>query len=142
MAAVDLSACMANNLRRAARVISQRYDAALRGSGVGVAQLSILARLAAVPEGLPLGQLAEHLALERTTLTRNLEPLKRAGWVGVAPGRDRRTRLVRLTPNGRRTLSAAEVLWRQIHERLERQFGARRWRQLRSELQALTLASP
>ncbi|MDH3474180.1 MAG: MarR family transcriptional regulator, partial [Rhodospirillales bacterium] len=65
-------------LRRTARRLTQAYDQALRPSGLRLTQFSVLANLTR-SGGLSITDLAELLAMERTTLTRNLRPLERAG---------------------------------------------------------------
>ncbi len=95
-------ACMAQALRRAARAVSREYDAAFAPSGLSVGQFSTLAALDRI-EPLRLGQLAEGLGMDRTTLNRNLAPLERKGLVSSQANReDARARLLSLTEAGRR----------------------------------------
>jgi len=54
-----------------------------------------------------INELAEILVMDRTTLTCNLKPLDREGWLKIEPGQDQRTRLVSLTPNGKAALIKA-----------------------------------
>ena len=61
--------------------------------------------------------------MERTTLTRNLRPLIRAGWVAVAAGEDRRQHLLQLTATGRRKLIRSLPLW----EQAQNQFLSKNW---------------
>ncbi len=49
--------------------------------------------------------------MECTTLTRNLRPLEKQGFVAIFPGKDRRTRNVRLTEKGRDAFERAHPLW-------------------------------
>ena len=79
--------CGCANLRRAARVITRLYDAALRPSGLGVAQFTLLQALNTAP-GMSQKQLASLLEIDSTTLTRTLEPLRRAGWLRSPEGTD------------------------------------------------------
>lgn len=60
-----------------------------------------------------INALAEHLALDRTTLIRNLKPLAEDGLLTIASGSDQRTRIVTLAPDGRATLLRALPLWEQ-----------------------------
>ena len=66
--------------RRAARALSRTYDQALAGVGLKNTQFSVLYALSRTGPA-PIGTLAEALVMERTTLTRNLRPLEREGWV-------------------------------------------------------------
>jgi DNA-binding MarR family transcriptional regulator len=72
--------CACANLRRAARVTTRLYDAALRPSGLSVAQFTLLQALNTAP-GMSQKQLAGLLEIDSTTLTRTLQPLRRAGWL-------------------------------------------------------------
>ncbi len=60
-----------------------------------------------------IGDLAEALGIERTTLTRNLSVLEDQGWVSIGIGdSDARSRVVKATQKGRRAVSAALPAWR------------------------------
>ena len=54
-----------------------------------------------------MSELAEKLLLDRTALSRTLEPLLAAGYVEVTRGRDARTRDVSITRTGRTAVAAA-----------------------------------
>jgi DNA-binding MarR family transcriptional regulator len=105
------ASCVCSQLRRATRALTQAYDAALRPSGLRSTQFTLLATLAATG-GESISALGERMGMDRTTLTRNLEPLKRAGLVQTASSEgDRRAKLVRLTPAGEEALARAVPLW-------------------------------
>ena len=115
--------CTCAALRRTARRLTKAYDRALRPAGLRLTQYSVLANVARADgegSGLTVTDLARRLAMDRTTLTRNLRPLEVAGWLRVAPGPDRRSRAVEITEEGRRVLEAARPLW-QAAERTFRQ---------------------
>ena len=103
--------CLCLNAQRAARTLARRYDAALRPAGLTSGQFAILGALNR-DDPAPLTELADQLGLERTTLTRNLLLLDRAGLVRSEAGAgDRRVRAVSLTGAGRDRLTAAVPLW-------------------------------
>ena len=56
------------------------------------------------------------MAVDRTTLSRNLKPLVRSGLLEVRPGEDNRTRLVRTTLAGERALEEVYPLWQQAQQ--------------------------
>ncbi len=116
--------CTCAALRRATRRLTQAYDQALRPSGLRLTQYSVLANVAR-REGLSITELAGLLAMERTTLTRNLRPLERAGLIRVAPGPDQRRRAVEITADGRRRYEAAVPLWREAERAFRRKMGNR-----------------
>jgi len=81
------------------RVLTRLYDDALRPSGLRVSQLTVLVAIAKFGEpGAKIGRLADVLAMERTTLTRNIGPLEAAGLLRVARDpEDARARILVLT---------------------------------------------
>jgi DNA-binding MarR family transcriptional regulator len=96
----------------AARLVTQRYDDALRPASLRIMQFTLLARLHAV-DRVTMTELAEQASLDRTTLTRNLKPLIERGYVRVVAGKDQRERLVTVTDSGRAALREALPLWEQ-----------------------------
>jgi DNA-binding MarR family transcriptional regulator len=128
--------CACFNLRKAARAITQLYDAALAPSGIRATQLSVLVALALV-EQAPLSRVAEQLVMDRTTLTRNLRPLERRGWVRIEVGEDRRKRSLRLTKSGRAALERALPFWERAQAHVLKRFGDARWAELLTSLHGL-----
>lgn len=130
-------ACVCYNTRKAARAITRLYDDMLRPSGLRATQLTLLMVIDALGEP-SITALAEHLVMDRTTLARDLRPMVAAGWVAVAPGEDRRTRIVRLTPTGGVALRDAFPLWRAAQAALvESGVGEGEWARLRGDLARL-----
>src|SRR5882757_9001188 len=90
--------CLCLHLQRAARSLARRFDDALQPLGLTNGQFSLLMSLNR-PKPPPMGPVAELLAMDRTTLTAALKPLRRRGLVVIAVDpADRRGRLLRLTP--------------------------------------------
>jgi len=114
--------CVCVTLRRAARAFSQVYDEALAPSGLRITQFSLLRAIARL-EPVTIGDLAQAQALDRTTLSRNLMPLERAGFLRQAPGADRRTSEVQVTPAGHAAIARALPLWRKTQLRIRHEFG-------------------
>ena len=121
--------CACANLRRAARVITRLYDAALRPSGLSVAQFTLLQALNTAP-GMSQKQLASLLEIDSTTLTRTLEPLRRAGWLRSRAGDDRREVHLALTAAGRRTYTRALPYWERAQGAFVRALGRESWNRL------------
>jgi DNA-binding MarR family transcriptional regulator len=110
--------CTCSALRRATRALTATYDAALKPVGLRVTQFAILRHLDRLGP-IPVSRLAAEAALERTTMGRNLDPLKRRGLVAVRPGPDDpRERRVSLTEAGRAALAAATPHWRDAQARI------------------------
>lgn len=111
---IDLSRCAQCRClaaRRYARAITRHYEAKLRHHGLRATQFSILAALA-LARPMPIGELAEFLGLERTTLTRSATLLERNGWVRTGRSKDGRQRRLLLTASGRRKLESAYPSWK------------------------------
>jgi DNA-binding MarR family transcriptional regulator len=134
-------ACVCATARMAARSLTRVYDRALEPAGIRTPQFSILARL--LEEGpLPLTHLAGRLAMDRTTLARDLRPLERRGLVSVSVGRDRRVRMAALTPAGRRLVDEVRPRWREVQREVRTQLGKDHVARLMDELRAATALSP
>lgn len=116
------SPCTCFQVRRAARVITNRYDAALAGLGLRITQFSILAHLVLRP--YPLSDLAETLLMDRTTLTRTLRPMQEAGWLSVMPDPDdRRVRQAMITASGQALYEQAVPAWKAIQRQVRDTLG-------------------
>lgn len=76
--------------------------------------------------------------MDATTLTRNLNLLRKQGLVTVSPRRTMRQRFVSLTAEGEKALSRAVPLWREIQQKFVNQIGEDAWKTLRSELESLS----
>src|SRR5438045_9552818 len=72
--------CASANLRRAARIVTQLYDAALRPTKMPSTQLTVLQALTFLPAASQK-QLVDLLGVDRTTLTRTLAVLRETGRV-------------------------------------------------------------
>jgi DNA-binding MarR family transcriptional regulator len=109
--------CVCSRLRKASRRVSQIYDHHLQPHGLTVTQYALLSTISGTP-GVGIGALAERLIMDPTTLTRNLRPLERQGFLTLTPDpKDRRSRRLNLTDDGRAILAAARPAWveAQIH---------------------------
>lgn len=114
--------CTCAMLRRTTRGVTQIYDQALRPIGLRLTQYSVLAQVAR-NQGLNISALAQRLAMDRSTLTRNLRPLERAGWIRNGPGADHRQRAVELTLSGRAKYVEALPLWEAAEREFRRTMG-------------------
>ena len=132
-AAPDPAICNCLALRQAARHATQLYDRHLAAEGLKTSQYSILAKLLRLgPQSI--GSLADMMVMDRTTTTRAVRPLARDRLVAIAPGKDERTRMVRLTPAGEKRARAAAVAWRAAQKEFEAGYGAAQAERLRNDL--------
>ena len=75
-------------------------------------------------DGIGIGALAEKLIMDPTTLTRNLRPLERQGFVAMKPDRhDKRSRCLHLTASGRAAFENAKPAWVRAQRRVEEALG-------------------
>jgi DNA-binding MarR family transcriptional regulator len=102
--------CKCWALRRASRAVTQHYEASFRGTGLRATQFTLLAILTQTGP-LPLSELAARLGLERTSLTRNLRPLEKRGYVSAVADEDQRVRRVAITAKGEAAAVAALGAW-------------------------------
>jgi DNA-binding MarR family transcriptional regulator len=135
MEAVD-TPCICTTLRMTTRTIKRLYDRALAPAELGQTSYSILSRVSA--EGpFSISDLADRLAMDRTTCSRELAPLLRAGLVERTVGRDRRERLVGLTSAGRERLQSAIPLWEGVQVEVSAAFGTDQTSDLLAQLREL-----
>ncbi len=125
LSAAPSPACACGRLRRAARALTQLYDDAMAPSGLRVTQFSLLRTL--LQEGpMRISELSARQLIERTALSRNLDPLVERGFVDVSSGRDARTRVAKVTRAGEKALLDATPLWKRAQAQVARMIGADR----------------
>ena len=129
--------CNCFMVRSAARHVTQLYDQFLGPVGLHVTQFSILAKLKRLGP-MTINALAKEMAMDRTTLGRNVLPLERDGLIKIqASAADRRAKELHLTKAGEKRLQAARMAWAQAQARFETRFGARRAADFRAMLRAV-----
>jgi DNA-binding MarR family transcriptional regulator len=120
------TSCACFNLRRAARLISQKFDQAFRGAGITANQFSIL-MASYSQEGILLTKMAKILGMERTTLSRNLSLLESKKMVSIATGGDKRERRIAITKEGISSLERALPLWQKAQKEVLEKVGPVEW---------------
>ncbi len=116
--------CTCFQVRRAARKLTAIYDRHLADVGLTVTQWGLLANLAGKPP-MPIGAFAEVMAMDRTTLTRNIRPLVGAGLIVLSPGPDRRTRALSLSAEGKAMVRRAYPVWRAAEVEVREALGTK-----------------
>ena len=130
----QVSGCVGFRLRKLSRRVSQVYDQMLAPLDVTGTQFSLLSNLATNPDQA-IGELADRLMMDPTTLTRTLRPLERRKLVVVSASRDdRRRRGVTLTPAGQALFREAVPLWRKAQARIAELMGERGYESLDKSL--------
>ena len=121
--------CACANLRRAARLVTQRYDHSLQPAGLRATQFTLLQALA-ICGTISQGKLGDVLGLDSTTLTRTLALLRKKGWIQAKPGEDRRELRLALTAEGNRKYHSALHYWQSAQKQLRRALGETGWHQI------------
>ena len=116
------SECVAVRLRMLNRVVTNIYDDALRPLDLKVSQMNILVAAAKMGTARPI-EVCEHLHLDVSTLSRNVERMKARGWLHVVPDEDGRAQPFRLTPQGRRLLEKAVPAWSGAQQQVKKVLG-------------------
>ncbi len=114
--------CTCYRLRKVTRLVSRAYDAFLAPCGISIGQFGMLETVK-VMQGESISRVAHVLQMDRTTLTRNLTPLKKMGLIALQTGSDKRERTLSLTIAGKRALAVAEPKWHAAQRSLEQQLG-------------------
>ena len=116
------SECVAVRLRMLNRVITNIYDDALRSLDLKVSQMNILVAAAKMGTARPI-EVCDHLHLDVSTLSRNVERMKARGWLEVVPDEDGRSQPFRLTPHGRKLLEKAVPAWSEAQQQVKKVLG-------------------
>ncbi len=103
-----------------------------------VTQTPILGGLAANPDGLTMAGLSDSLEMDRTTLLRNIGPLRRKGYL-TSEAEGKRTRL-KITKEGLSALEKSFAQWHVAQARVMKTLGAERWKNLLKDLEIATEA--
>ena len=135
------SVCHCINLRRAATAVTDYYDRILKPAGLTINQYSLLINIAR-NQPLSVSALSAAVGLERTTLTRSLQPLFRAGLIIDQAQAGSRERQLHLSPHGSRLLKSAAPLWEQAQAGIETALGAGGLKKLNSFLFLLETMQP
>lgn len=115
--------CIGVRARLLNRVITSIYDDAFRPIDLRMTQFNILAMLGTIGDASPR-DVENILALEQSTVSRNLSILRRNRWVETVPDEeDHRAVLYRLTPAGREKMKQAEPRWREAQTRARKTLG-------------------
>jgi len=114
--------CLAVRMRLLNRTITNIFDEAFRPLCLKVSQLNVLV---VVAKHGPVSQteVGRVLHLEKSTLSRNAERIRRQGWIEVLAGEDGRSLQLRITAKGKRLLEKAYPFWKQAQTRAQTVLG-------------------
>ncbi|GAB4551387.1 MAG: MarR family winged helix-turn-helix transcriptional regulator [Anaerolineae bacterium] len=132
------ASCIVANIRATSRIITQFYDAMLKPSGLRITQFTLIVALIET-EPISLTKFADFVAMDRTTLARNLSPLEREGWLVVAVDEfNKRQRIISTTDDGRKRYQEALKLWWKAQAHMLERFGTESWEAMLTKLNTLS----
>jgi DNA-binding MarR family transcriptional regulator len=130
--------CVAQNLRRAARLVTRRYEEALRPVDLTASQFTILQALRGGRK-IPQGMLADILGFEQTTMTRLAAlMLKRALITSEPDPDDKRGRLLSISKEGTALYERAAPLWQKAQDITLGRMPQDAWHGVRKALKTLS----
>jgi len=113
--------CIAYRVRLLNRVITNIYDRALKPIGIKVNQANILTMLS-LTDRATSADIARVLLMEKSTVSRTMDRMRRNGWINVAGG-DGPSQIVSVTAEGRKIMAAAHVQWKKAQQRASHLLG-------------------
>ena len=114
--------CLGVRVRTLNRVVTALYDEALRPHGLRAGQLNLLVVVARLGTAKP-GDLCRVLRMDKSTLSRDVEVLRRYGWMEVEEATDARARPLRLSARGHSVLETVLPAWSQAQEKARALLG-------------------
>jgi DNA-binding MarR family transcriptional regulator len=115
-------ACYCATLRQAARAISQKYDAALRDTGLTITQFTLLTMISEMHRPR-VNDMAEMLSMDQTSLSRTLRLMERDRLIDAVAGDDKRETRWVLASRGQQHLKKATPVWRAAQKNVEKLLG-------------------
>lgn len=112
-------------LRQLNRIVTRHYDYHVAGTGLKNTQYALLSHVVRLGPIRP-GELAKHMHMDASTLTRNLQPLAVQGLLSIGAGSDARSRLVEATGAGIERRAEAQRVWKLAQTALNERLGAER----------------
>lgn len=132
--------CCCFNMRKVMRAVTQFYDRSLEPSGIRATQFTLLVALSST-NAKTLTEIADSLVMDRTTLTRNLKPLEKLGFITTVQPLDKRSKGYVLTDAGKEVVNKSVPLWEEAQNSIVGAFGEERYKQVLSELDQLLSAT-
>ena len=108
--------CMCVSLRKVTNHISKLYDRDLSALDIKITQYSVLRNINDL--GNPtIDLLSSELSLERTTVLRSLDKLKKIGLISYKKNNIDKMKVIYLTANGIKILDEAGIIWEKTQKK-------------------------
>ncbi len=133
-----LADCACRNLRMTTRVITQYYDKAFHATGLKSTQFALLNNIFSKEDGISVSELADYALMDQTTVTRNVEILRKKGYVNVeTENGDLRKKRITVSTAGKEKFAAAKPLWKEAQLKLQEAVGKEQYKTLLAILSEL-----
>ena len=119
---IDKIDCHLMKLYRTAMNVQEYYDSFIAPAGISSKQFTTLRHLSFF-EGCSTSELAEHMYLSRSTLSRNLKPLFTAGLIADLKEPGARDSILTLTEKGKAVYEEATALWEKAQQAYTEKLG-------------------
>lgn len=129
--------CLGVRISRLHRLVARQFEHALRPVGLTLPQLEVLSVLMLRGSVKPT-VVADALAVERSTISRNLSVMEQKGWVMRESSPSGRSASVAITDKGTSVLAGAKEAWARAQADVIDQVGANASTTIDSWLGALT----
>lgn len=114
--------CIAVRIRLLSRMVTSIYDSALSPFGVKLNQISILVLVHLAGE-VGYDVLCRRLKMEKSTASRNIERMKRRGWLDIASAKGERRKILKVTPAGEVLLGKIHGVWEDAQKEAQNLLG-------------------
>jgi len=114
--------CLAGRVRKLSRVITGIYDRAMRPHGIKVNQAGILIMLSLV-EKPTAGDISRKFQMEKSTVSRNVERMRKQGWIEASEGEGGLSQLITVTPKGKKILADIYGKWEKAQREVSELLG-------------------
>ena len=122
--------CACANIRKSARSVTQAYENQMRVTGLKVTQYYMLANIVRHNQ-ISISKLGEMMMLDQTTVTRNVNILRKNGYVTVArDNHDNRTKSISATDVGTAKLEEATPIWDRMQHNIENSIGREKYKEV------------
>jgi DNA-binding MarR family transcriptional regulator len=128
--------CIGFRVRMLNRMVTSMYDDSLAGVGVKTSQFNVLVAVSNCAEVKP-SELAGILAMDESTLSRNVDRMCARGLLRLKADEDRRSHRIIVTEKGTALIRMAYPAWRKAQDDVARLLGPENVAALRSSLKKL-----
>ena len=114
--------CIAVRIRLLSRMVTSIYDSALSPFGVKLNQISILV-LVHLAEEVGYDVLCKLLKMEKSTASRNIERMKKKGWLDVVSAKEGKRKFLKITRAGEVLLGNVHGVWEDAQKKALKLLG-------------------